>query len=156
MKQMIRFFVSMLVVSFHYSFLLMVQYSILSCSVLECTMNIKYCIVYQPLFQDIRNKYDVCEQITLRQQILWTVLSSQLAFFTFLFIFYMLFVSYICDFCAVLLHLVHYKVCISCHQPKMINHSIFNEARDNGVALASTVPYVNHLHFTTVKYDIRA
>jgi len=31
--------------------------------------------------------------------------------------------------------------------PERQNHSVFNEARDDGVAVASAGPYANHLHF---------
>jgi len=33
-----------------------------------------------------------------------------------------------------------------------VNHSGFNEAKDDGVAVASSRPYANHLHFTPDRY----
>jgi len=38
--------------------------------------------------------------------------------------------------------------------PKMqINHSGFNEARYDGIAMASAGPYENHLHFNAHRYQ---
>jgi len=36
--------------------------------------------------------------------------------------------------------------------PKRLNQSDFNEARDDGVAVASAGPYANHLHLDADRY----